>query len=104
MADKTDADVLARLRSDPDCPAAVLLLAEQAARKGVLAEANERAEAENWTDAMGSSQSGVTTSPAGVPDSDSQLTKWSRTYYSRLRGNLEKVLGLPLSVPRFGED
>jgi hypothetical protein len=104
MADETDADVLARLRRDPDCPAAVLLLAEQAARKGLLAEANERAEADNWTDAMGSSQSGVTTSPAGGPDSDFQSTNWSRTYYSRLRAILEKVLGLPLSVQPFGED
>ena len=65
MADETDVDVLARLRRDPDCPAAVLLLAEQAARKGLLAEANERAEADNWTDAMGSSQSGVTTKSGG---------------------------------------
>jgi hypothetical protein len=104
MVDETDADVLARLRSDPDCPAAVLLLAEQAARKGVLSDANERAEAENWTDAMGSSQSDVATSPAGFPDSDSQATNWSRTYYSRLRANLQTVLGLPLTAQRFGED
>ena len=93
MIDETDADVLQRLRRDPECPAAVLLLAEQAARKGLLADTNERAEAVTWDDAMGSSDA----------DPGSQLTNWSRTYYSRLGAELEKVLNLPVSVQRFGE-
>ena len=92
MADETDAEVLARLRCDPNCPADVLLLAEQAARKGLLAAANERVEAETWEDAVGSS------------GPDSQLTNWSRTFYSGLRANLQKVLGLPVSLQPLGED
>ena len=92
MADETDVEVLARLRCDPNCPADVLLLAEQAARKGLLATANDRVEAETWEDGVGSSHP------------DSQLTNWSRTFYSGLRANLQKVLGFPVSVQPLGEE
>ena len=92
MDDETDAEVLARLRCDPNCPADVLLLAEQASRKGLLAAANERAEAETWEDAVGSSRP------------DSQLTSLSRTFYSGLRADLQKVLGFPVSAQSLGED
>lgn len=101
IADETDTDVLARLRRDPECPAAVLLLAEQAARKGLLAQANDRAEAVAWDDAMGSSQSSGSLS-AAWGDSESQIKSLSRTYYSRLGVELEKALGLPASVQQFG--
>ena len=104
IADDTDTEVLARLRRDPECPAAVLLLAEQAARKGLLTEANERAEAITWDDAMESQESGgAPLSGAWGSDSESQVNSLSRTYYSRLGVELEKALGLPASVQQFGE-
>jgi hypothetical protein len=103
IADETDTDVLARLRRDPECPAAVLLLAEQAARKGLLTEANERAEAVTWDDAMGSPESSAPLGGAWGSDPESQVKSLSRTYYSRLGVELEKVLGVPASVQRFGE-
>jgi hypothetical protein len=101
MTDETDTDVLARLRRDPNCPAAVLLLAEQAARKGRLAEANERAEGEAWDDAVASSQSSI---PPSLADPGSRVTNLSKTFYARLRAELQKALGLPVSAQLFGED
>ena len=98
----TDTDVLGRLRQDPQCPAAVLLLAEQGARKGLLAEANERAERVIWDEALGSSGSIGSVGPASAAD-QFQSTNWSRQYYSRLRAELEKMLGLPMSGPRLDE-
>lgn len=102
IADETDTDLLARLRRDPECPAKVLLLAEQAARKGRLAEANERAEAVSWDDAIGDSLSPAPPGSTRVADPESQMRNLSRTYYSRLGVELEKVLGLPPSAQRFG--
>jgi hypothetical protein len=99
--DDTDTEVLGRLRQDPQCPAAVLLLAEQGARKGVLAEANERAETVIWDDALGSSGASGSVNPS-VAD-QFHPTNWSREYYSRLRAELEKMLGLPMSAPRLDE-
>ena len=95
--DETDTDLLARLRRDPECPAAVLLLAEQAARKSRLVEANERAEAIAWDDAIASAESGGPLSTAWASDPESQMRNLSRTYYQRLVAELEKVLGLPLT-------
>jgi len=103
IADETDTDVLARLRRDSECPAAVLLLAEQAARKGRLAEANERVEALTWDDAIASSESSAPLGPGWDTDRESQLTHLSRTYYSRLGAELQKILGLPPSVQRFAD-
>ena len=97
IADETDIDLLARLRRDPECPAAVLLLAEQAARKTLLVEANERAETVAWDDAIGNEESTSARDSEWVQDSDSQVRSLSRAYYSRLRMELEKVLGLPLT-------
>lgn len=95
--DETDIDLLARLRRDPECPAAVLLLAEQAARKGRLVEANERAEAIAWDDAIGSSEAPALLSPEWGADPESQVRSVSRSYYARLAMELEKALGLPLT-------
>lgn len=95
--DETDTDLLARLRRDPECPAAVLLLAEQAARKGRLVEANERAEAIAWDDAIGSSEAPALRSPEWGADPESQVRSVSRSYYARLGMELEKALGLPLT-------
>jgi hypothetical protein len=78
IADETGINLLARLRRDPECPAAVLLLAEQAARKGVLVEANERAEAVARDDAIGSAESTSAHSSAWAQDSASHLTNLSR--------------------------
>ena len=97
IADETDIDLLARLRRDPECPAAVLLLAEQAARKTLLVEANERAEAVAWDDAIGNGESSGERDSEWVQHSDSQVRSLSRAYYSRLGMELEKVLGLPLT-------
>ena len=97
ITDETDVDMLARLRRDPECPAAVLLLAEQAARKGRLVEANERAEAIVWDDAIGGPESTVPAGQGWGPDAASQVKNLSLTYYSRLGAELEKVLGLPLT-------
>jgi hypothetical protein len=94
---ETETDLLARLRRDPECPAAVLLLAEQAARKSRLVEANDRAEAIAWDDAIASAESGGPLSAAWAPDPASQMRDLSRTYYERLAAELEKVLGLPLT-------
>jgi len=96
IAGETDIDLLARLRRDPECPGAVLLLAEQAARKTRLVEANERAEAVSWDDAIGNESTGALHSE-WAQDSDSQMRSLSRAYYSRLGMELEKVLGLPLT-------
>ena len=96
IADETDVDLLARLRRDPECPAAVLLLAEQAARKALLVEANERAEAVSWDDAIGNAESGAPSSE-WAQDPESQMRSLSRAYYSRLGMELEKMLGLPLT-------
>ena len=95
IADETDIDLLARLRRDPECPAAVLLLAEQAARKALLVEANERAEAVSWDDAIGNAESAP--SSEWAQDPESQMRSLSRAYYSRLGMELEKMLGLPLT-------
>jgi hypothetical protein len=95
--DETDVDLLARLRRDPECPAAVLLLAEQAARKGRLVEANERAEAIAWDDAIESSEAPAGFSPEWAVDPESKVRNVSRTYYARLGMELEKVLGLPFT-------
>ena len=94
---ETDIDLLARLRRDPECPAKVLLLAEQAARKTLLVEANERAEAVAWDDAIGNGDSAGAPSPEWGHDSETQIRSLSRAYYSRLGMELEKVLGLPLT-------
>jgi hypothetical protein len=96
IADETDIDLLARLRRDPECPAEVLLLAEQAARKALLVGANERAEAVCWDDAIGNAESTSALSSEWARDSGSQMRNLSRAYYSRLGLELEKVLGLPL--------
>ena len=95
--DETDVDLLARLRRDAECPANVLLLAEQAARKGRLVEANERAEAIAWDDAIGNAEPQAPLSPEWVGDHESQMRNLSRTYYERLSAELQKVLGLPLT-------
>ena len=95
--DETDIDLLARLRRDPECPAAVLLLAEQAARKGRLVEANERAEAIAWDDAIGGSEAPALLRPESGTDPESQVRSVSRSYYARLGMELEKALGLPLT-------
>jgi hypothetical protein len=97
MADETDIDLLARLRRDPECPAAVLLLAEQAARKTLLVEANERAEAVAWDEAIGRTESTGALSSEWAQDSESQMRNLTRAYYWRLGTELEKVLGLPLT-------
>jgi hypothetical protein len=97
IADETDIDLLARLRRDPECPAAVLLLAEQAARKMLLVQANERAEAGSWDDAIGSQESTGALHAEWAQDADSQMRSLSRAYYSRLGMELEKVLGLPFT-------
>ena len=97
IADETDIDLLARLRRDPECPAAVLLLAEQAARKTLLVEANERAEAVAWDDAIGNEEPTGALHSEWALASDAQVKGLSRAYYSRLGIELEKVLGLPLT-------
>ena len=94
---ETDIDLLARLRRDPECPAKVLLLAEQAARKTLLVEANERAEAVSWDDAIGNEEPTGALSSEWKQDSESQIRSLSRAYYSRLGVELEKVLGLPVT-------
>ena len=99
IAGETDIDLLARLRRDPECPAKVLLLAEQAARKTLLVEANERAESVSWDDAIGNGKSTGALSSEWAQDSESQIKSLSRAYYSRLGMELEKVLGLPLTGP-----
>jgi hypothetical protein len=96
IADETDIDLLARLRRDPECPAAVLLLAEQAARKALLVGANERAEMVSWDDAIGNAESTGALSSEWAQDPGAQMRNLSRAYYSRLAMELEKVLGLPL--------
>jgi hypothetical protein len=94
--DETDVDLLARLRRDPECPGAVLLLAEQAARKGRLVEANERAEAVAWDDAIESPEAPAL-GQAWDADPEAKVRNVSRTYYARLGMELEKVLGLPFT-------
>ena len=97
IAGETDIDLLARLRRDPECPAKVLLLAEQAARKTLLVEANERAEAVAWDAAIGNTESTGAPSSEWSQDPESQMRNLSRAYYARLGMELEKVLGLPLT-------
>ena len=96
IAGETDIDLLVRLRRDPECPASVHLHSEQAARKGQLVEANERAEAVSWDDAIGNAESTGPLSSEWAQDADAQMRNLSRAYYSRLSMELEKVLGLPL--------
>ena len=55
------------------------------------------------TRAAGSSKSSNTITPARVPDPDSTLPNFSRTYYARLRKELTETIGLP-SVSLYGED
>jgi hypothetical protein len=73
------------------------LLAEQAARKGRLVDANERAEATAWEDAIESPEAPASLSPAWAADPESQVRNVSRSYYARLGMELEKVLGLPFT-------
>jgi hypothetical protein len=57
-----------------------------------------------WADVEGSSNSSGTVVAARVPDPDSTLSNFPRTYYARLRVELETALGLPPSMSLFGED
>jgi hypothetical protein len=102
----TDAEVLATLRDDSDCPGDVLALAERAVvtGKGLLAEAHNRAEAATSADTVGSSNSSSTILAARVPNPDSNLANLSRTYYARLRNEIGTALGLPPSVSLYGEN
>ena len=79
-----------------------LRLAEEAAAKGkgLLVAAHNRAWAATSADTVvGSSSfnSSRTVLAARVPDSDSHLPNWPRTYYARLRVEIETSLGKPSS-------
>jgi hypothetical protein len=105
MDGEDDGEVLATLRHDPDCPADVLALAERAvvAGAGLLAEAHNRAEAATSADTVGSSNSSSTILAARVPNAYSTLSNWPRTYYARLRIELQRALGLPMDPHLYGE-
>jgi hypothetical protein len=103
LTGETDAEVLATLRGDSDCPPDVLKLATRAAAKRLLAACHQRALTATDADTASSSNSSRTIHPARVPDSDSTLPNYSRTYYARLRRELQQAMGLAVS-PLFDED
>jgi hypothetical protein len=94
MADRAvERLILAQLQEDSDWPRALDRLAEDAAARGLLSEARDRAHDRTMAESQSSSQSSATIAPARVPEDFSQFGSWNATFYSNLRQELLRVLG-----------
>jgi hypothetical protein len=93
--DIEEAQVLADLRRAPDWPGGELdALARQAAEAGRLREAVENAGPRSREDVGTSSNSSGAIHPARVPIYFSNLPNDSATFYSRLKQELHRRLGV----------
>ena len=103
LADETEAEVLEDLRGYSGWPVDLDTLAKQAAVIGQLREARDQAMARTFPDAQPSSISSNTIAPARVPVHYSYLPNWEATFYTLLKQELLRVLGLAIPFAPYGD-